>query len=258
MKVSLHGSVTKPAVIAVGTWDPILPIHGRLFDELTCYARSNSLSSVIVVIDPPPTHFIGNDSARPVYTDVHARIKIIQGFGIDGVLRIHFRRADLSAGASELLDTMLPLVSVRELWLGMGQSLGRGIRGSVTTITALAAQHGICLRVMPAIQLSTRRVYQLLTSGRIVEAALVVGRPAIRSRPRRGSMRMAWGPGRYLAMPLSEPTDGIQSSAEPVLLRLSPRPQGQPVLVWPGATRYLAFVCGPADLTPQGEVVGDG
>lgn len=245
MKVSLYRHVTKPVVAAVGTWDPIFPAHARLFEELREYALLNSLASLIIVIDPPPHRFMVNVATRPTYTDVHARIRIIRGFGIDAVLRIHFRKADLFAGAAELFAALLPLASVRELWLGMGQSLGRGNGGSFTTICALAAQRQIRVRVLPMVQISVGNVYELLRSGNIIEATLAVGRPPIRSRSRSARMLVAWAPGRYLTVPLLEPTDSAQGPATPVLLM--PQSSGQQIFDWPGNTRYLAFVAGPAD-----------
>jgi FAD synthase len=246
MRAKLHGQVSGPCAVAVGTWDPFLPAHRELIEQLSSEARRNSLASVVVLIDPPPSLFVWGHHDWPIFDEVRTRIKLIFGCGVDAVLLIHFTKADVNAGAAEFFTLLQSHVTVAELWLGTFQTLGSGLRGATAAVNELAEEQGIHMVRLPPLRLETQDVRRLLAAGRLQEAGRVVGRAPIRRRPNAHTVRLAWLPGRYRVVPLTSALDSAREG--PFSVELASEVQGTPSLLWPDRTiRYLAFVAGPAD-----------
>lgn len=250
MKATVQGQITKPAIVVVGAWDPMVATHHELFEQIGCQARRNGLSSLVVVIDPDPALVMRGRAKWPVYDDLHTRIHYIRSAGVDAVLHLHFSKHGLEAGAAEFFAVLQEHAVARELWLGAHQSLGRGPAGSGNAIIELAEERGIAVQRLPIVRYtpSPYETRQALLAGKIADVAKEMGRPPIRRRPDSGTLRLAWAPGRYWAVPLSSPTQ--PPSGTPIALDVRRMETGlrMPRLVWPDpAIRYLAFLAGPAD-----------
>ena len=256
MRATLHGHVSGPAVAVIGVWDPMLPAHTTLFEELRCYARERGLTALAVAIDPDPVRYLSGESELPVYDDAATRIRRILACGIDAVLRVRFCERDIDRGAADLLRVADPFIRIAELWLGARQTLGRMEAGNFATVDRLAAERQMRVLRLPERRLETRDVRRLLQSGRLAEAAGLVGRPPVWSRPRSGRLRLAWCPGPYRAFPIDDPAGGMVGS--PLDVELIPDPTGVHSLPWPARrAKYLAFVLGPHDLSGGGDVTGE-
>jgi hypothetical protein len=246
MRTSLHGAVERPAVAVVGVWDPMVAAHRDLFGRLVEHARSHDLAALAIVLDPSPPAMLNGLDRFPTYDDVPSRIRTIRGCGVEGVLVVRFARRDLDGGAAELLDAVGRHARLRELWLGANQSLGRREAGSATTIERLGAERGFDVTRLPPVRLRTAPINDLLAAGKLAEARCAVGRPPVRSRPRSGSMRVPWPPGRYEVVPVGHP-DGPPLAA-PFAVHLEPAAGAFPALTWPDRRiGCLAFLRGPGD-----------
>lgn len=251
MKTRLHGTIARPAVAVVGVWDPLLPDHHRLFADLRAHAAANDLAAVAVVLDPPPQALLYGPADAPVFHDLRTRLRLLLGEGLDAVVSLHLSERDLLAGAEAFFDHVSRRVALRELWLGARQTLGRGAVGSVRAIDEAAARRGIAQTRLPDLRPPTGAVQRLLAEGRIAEAGRLVGQAPIRSRPRgNGSVRLAWQPGRYRAVPLADPVAPLDTSTSAV--DAIPAEAGLVTFAWPDpAVPYLAFVRGPGDPTAR-------
>jgi FAD synthase len=255
MKMTLQGHLAKPAITVVGEWDPFLLSHRALLASLCERAAQRACSSLGIVIDPSPGtvspfRFRYGRYGWPVYDSVSARIGFMRACGLDAVLCVRFRQQDFAAGAAEFLDAVRAQVTLDELWLGALQQLGSGPSGSPAAIAAYATEHAIRLTMLPLPPLGTYDTRSFLATGRLVEAIDVVGRPPIWERPRSGTLRLAWRPGRYRAIALQ--TLSSRWDGDEITLDLNPDTGGTPQLTWPRRdVRYLAFVSGPADRAPS-------
>jgi FAD synthetase len=248
----LHGGPPCAVVAAVGVWDPLQSPHKELFARLRAHGRPRGLKAAAVVLDPDPVRFLWGPAELPVYDDIHTRVHLLLSSGLDRVVLVRFRRRDLYADAADLLSAVRGCVQLEELWLGARQTLGRGDGNSFEAIVELGARLGVAVERLAFTRLATHDVRDLLAAGRIGEAAKTVGRPPIRSRPRTGTLRLAWRPGTYTAAPL-EDLDSLRRGI-PIRLRLHEDASRLPKLDWPSsAIRHLAFVAGPADETPADE-----
>lgn len=248
MKAQLEGQLTGPSVAILGVWDPFLPAHRQLFEEVCCYARQQVRSSLLMIIDPAPSRFLLGAAEWPVYYDRQTLRQLIRPAGFDGILHLRFCKADLQGSASDLFNLVLPLVKLDEFWLGANQSLGVGEGGNHRTVARLADQHGIRLRRLPetGVDRLGKDVRRLLKAGCIAEAGALVGRPPVRSRPKSGTLHFAWSPGAYRIVALEAPDAPLEGCSQEVCLQ--PDPRGGTRLDWPDRTmRYIAFVAGPSD-----------
>lgn len=251
MKCRLHGSLAKPAIAVVGVWDPFLSYHRDMLKHLRASANKKNCSSLGVLIDPSPGTFSSfkmryGVSGWPVYDSLQARVSFMLECGLDAVLCVRFRKHDFTATAAEFLDTVRTNVLLDELWLGALQLLGPGDRGSAAAIADYAALHGMRLTILPPPPLATYDVRSFLASGRLADAIAVVGHPPIWERPRSGTLRLAWRPGTYRAVPMNRTDLNLGRSDIEVTLSLCPK--GPATLSWPSRSiRYLAFTLGPSD-----------
>lgn len=248
MKARLLQQIRGPAVATIGSWDPILPAHRRLFGRLGRHASKSSLTSLVILLEPPPPLFLGGPMRWPRYDDLRARVALVRSSGVQAVLLVRFAADDLALGAAELFDLVRRHVQLDELWLGSTQSLGRGLPGSQSTITKLAEERRIRLSLLspPRNGLVGSTVRDLLQDGRVREAARIVDRPPTWGRPRGGDLRLAWAPGWYEVAPLETPSS--KPCGPPLRVQLVADRKRLPRLTWPDdAIPWLAFLRGPGD-----------
>jgi FAD synthase len=248
VRAALHGTVRRPATIIVGTWDPLLPDHLELFARLSGAAHQNSRDFVVVMLDPAPPLLRWGLASWAVYDGASIRQHLIRQAGSDAVLRIRFAKRDLDATAAQFLTFVGSHLTFTELSLGDGQILGNGPEGAEPAIARYMAERGMLLRHLPPTSLTPTisQVRALLSIGRVRRAREIVGRPPTWTRPPAGALRLAWRPGTYHAVPLSQPT-GVPHT-DPIAIELTPQARGLPRMCWPPLpSRYIAFIAGPAD-----------
>ena len=248
MKATLLGQIEEPAVTIVGVWDPFLPGHRHLFAEVCTYARQHGLASLAVVLDPNPVTFIYGLAEAPVYDDIRTRIQLMYCCGFDAILHVRFAKSDLNAGPGDFLDLVQAFgITIKELWLGARQLLGRGPESSMEALHALCERREIQIRRLPHAQLETEPVRHHLRAGCLVEATRLVGRPPLRSKPRSGKCRLAWSPGLYHAVPLDTPERPC-AGRTCIDVTLTAERGRLSAFSWPDRTiPYLAFIAGPGD-----------
>ena len=248
MRASLFGEITAPAVAVVGVWDPLMPAHVELFEQLCLYAHGRGLSPLAIVLDPDPGVLRFGAAKWPTYDDVQTRIHLIQQFGPSAVLRASFTRTGLAASAADMFAAVLSRVELAELWLGAHQPLGAGESGSPETVARLAARHGVRITRLAetSVAKTAGEVRHLLATGQLRGATQLVGRPPVRSRPRSGTLALAWRTGNYRALPSRTPL--TPHGPRELEVTLNAQADGQAGVGWPAPTAsYLAFVSGPAD-----------
>lgn len=250
MRAQLYSTRKPPVAAIVGTWDPLVPAHYDLFRALNRHAREASLASLAVVLHPAPAELIKERvTSWPRYHDLPARLAMMQAAGLDEVLVVHFRSADVDAPAQAFFAVLDAHVVLHELWLGATQSLGRGPQGSYRAIRLLAARRGCVLERLPP-STNTEPGYavrQFLREGRLREAIRTVGQPPVWGRPRSGVLRLNWRAGGYTVVPLASPTS-IPKRSDAMAVRLERDEKGWARLEWPGRDiEWLAFLAGPGD-----------
>jgi FAD synthase len=247
MKVQARGSTQRPVKLVIGSWEPLLRGHLALFTALVEAAASDAQEACVALIYPPPVHLLRRfETPLFEYDDLNARQALIASCGVQAMLTVHFDEADLEATAAEFLLLVRHYVTIQELWLGAAQSLGRGSKGSETTVSALAASLGFRLRRLETFRdtVNPSIILDCLAKGKVRHAAHLVGHPPLRSRPASGVTTFNWPPGRYAVVPLTDPESALRPlTAAPFAVELRATSTRSQELRWPsGDIAWLAFV----------------
>lgn len=247
MNATLYGQIENPSVAVIGVWDPMLPLHRDLFAELSEYARSTGKTSLAILLDPDPRALMYGVAHWPVYDDVKTRQHLLQAAGIDAILQLEFQPADIETGAAEVLALVTQHVPIVELWLGANQRLGSGDRGSAPTVQRVADQHAIQLRRLPEVAHlpQASEVRKLLATGRIADAAAIVGRYPQRRRPAAANLQLAWSPGLY-----EVDVSRLDLGRDRFTLELTKDPSDLATTDWPNPlVTSMTFLAGPRDVS---------
>lgn len=251
MKAILHGHIDTQVAAVVGVWDPLLPAHRNLFQQLTKSARTNNANSMVIIIEPDPGILIWGEETRPLYDDLNVRIQLILEWGIDAAMVLHFTKSDLGATAEDFFNVIEEQVSLSEFWLGANQTLGNGPKGSLETVQLLAQEKKLRLRILPELGV-TEIGYQVrwfLLTGELKQATMLVGRPPLRTRPESERLSFAWREGVYSTTPMGSLAElKAPESQTSIKLQLVSGDKGLYYLKWPDRKyEYLAFIEGPGD-----------
>jgi len=243
---------SNPIVAVIGTWDPMVDAHRDLFRRLASEGCRRGLTPVAVFLYPSPSKLVNrNPGCGLEYTDIRARvIQVRESFGVSPLV-VRLKTSDLDSSCRSFFDLLATEVTLRELWLGANQSLGRGPQGSDAAISALATRRRISLRRMDPCPSSSigGRAFRLIAEGKLKKATRCVGNPPVWGRPISDRLRLDWPPGTYHAIALGGPTIRSPKLTDAIPLHLSTtKGAHKRTLLWPSKDiEWLAFVSGPSD-----------
>jgi FAD synthase len=239
-----------PALAMIGTWDPMITAHTEIFQKLVERGKEVDLTPVLIMIHPSPAQLVNLEYKRLEYSDIGSRVIMASEAAPVKILVIRFLTRDLDVTFRDFLDLIGSQIDLRELWLGDGQSLGRGPQGSDAGIMKLAEERQVQIRRLQSFSRINEgsAARTLLNRGNLRDAVKLVGHPPTWKKPHRDMLRLHWPPGAYTAMgilrPSLTPEETRSFRIELVLNKNGPQCQFR----WPdGGERWLAFVSGPAD-----------
>jgi len=248
MDAQLFGSVDKPAVIVVSSWDPLVPESRAFLRELVTYTRAHDQSAVAIVLDPAPQRYLRGPSKWPVYMSFRARSHWLFCQGLDGVVRIDFREPDLKRGVYDLLDIVRAQIPLAEIWMRPNQTFGRVAPGSRMAVAMYAKRHALAWKSprTPETRVIANTVHHHLWRGQITKAEAVVGLPPMWSRPESGLFEVAWPAGRYYVALATLETP--VRYGEPFAVELHEDVDGISRIEWPAPdAEHLVILGGPGD-----------
>jgi hypothetical protein len=253
MRLQLTASdcpVRATALAVIGTWDPLLPAHRKLFQQLARRGTKAGLTPVVIVLFPSPVRLLNRDPDLCLeYTDLKARIALIRECAPVKVLTIRMTTKDLDTSTRSFFDLIGSHISLRELWLGANQSLGRCKQGSDAAIVGLARRRKIALRRLDVCKASRAggAAFRFLGAGKLKDAIQCTGNAPIWGRPKSDVLRLNWPPGNYVALPMIRPSLTPISTHAPIRVTIVPAKRGG-TLEWPAReVEWLSFLAGPAD-----------
>lgn len=165
------------SVCIVGVWDPLLPGHLAAMRRLKNYAETHRREALVVCLDPRPIVFREDPGSWPVFNEVSVRARILEEEGL-AVAICHMRKEDADLGAKEILDCLVAVAGVRELWLRQRQSFGPGVAGSQESIIRSAQKAGVSVNIIEdlAFRPTAMFVRRYLAQGKIFDAAALAER----------------------------------------------------------------------------------
>jgi len=209
-----------PIAITIGNFDGIHRGHQHLMHELHVMADTLRAIPVLVTFEPHTLMVVRPDIDVRVLTTTAEKLALARQYShIDESIVIHFTPAVVAMSATEFMDSLYARFRIKGLIVGANFSLGRNRMGDTTFLEQYGREHHIEIRALPLeedaqIRISSTRIRALVGEGKIEEANVLLGHPALIS----GIVQHGDERGRLLGFPTANlipeahrlvPADGV-------------------------------------------------
>jgi riboflavin kinase/FMN adenylyltransferase len=174
-------SLSRPSVVAVGTFDGVHIGHQSLIEQLTVYAQENDLSPVVLTFHPHPIMIL--QGYRPGYylTLPDERAGLLEKLGVETVITHPFDENVRHMRASEFLQTLLSNLSMHALWVGTDFAMGYQREGNIEYLQSQSTTHNFALRVVELLsekghRISSTQIRELVSNGDMASVRELSGR----------------------------------------------------------------------------------
>ena len=170
------------AIVCLGVFDGVHLGHRRVLEETVRWARAESAAAGVVTFDRKPRRLAAR-SAPPLLLSVEHRMELFRQTGFDFAVLLAFTEALAGTAAEAFVrDILCDRIAVRGVVLGFDQRFGKDRAGDFALLQRLGRTHGFEVRQTPAMRVlgdivSSTRIRDAIRSGRLAEAAAMLGRP---------------------------------------------------------------------------------
>jgi riboflavin kinase/FMN adenylyltransferase len=211
-------------VLTVGNFDGVHRGHQRIVAAARELAVPRDLPVVALTFEPHPLQILTPDRAPQRLTTAEQKRDALAAAGADYCITLTSTAELLHLTAEDFVENLARRLHCTDIVEGSNFGFGRGRRGNVETLQALAGKYGFNAHVIPPVNVSlpdgrTERVSsslvrRLLEQGDVTTAREALGRPyTLRGRVIAGDKR-----GRSLGYPTANlaveqlvPADGVYS-----------------------------------------------
>jgi riboflavin kinase/FMN adenylyltransferase len=168
--------------VTIGNFDGVHRGHAALLAELHRQAQAVKGPAVVLTFEPHPLQILQPEQFMPMLTTVPDRVSYLQACGADEIAILQVNQELLQLRATEFFERIIRQnLGAKAVVEGFNFGFGRGREGTVETLIALCRQHGMIASIVPpllidGVPVSSSRVRNCLTSGRVREAAALLGR----------------------------------------------------------------------------------
>ena len=215
-----HGS----AAVTIGKFDGVHAGHRAVIARLIELARQRDLTATVVSFDRHPLSLLNPDACPAPLASNAQRLELLEAAGVDATLLLTFDEALAALPPEQFVESILvTALNTRVLLVGSDFRFGAHGAGDVALLHRLGARHGFDVEIVADVEggegsrVSSTRIRQLLTEGRVAEAATALGQlHTIRSLVVHGEAR-----GRTLGYPTANlspdvegfiPRDGVYAA----------------------------------------------
>jgi len=200
-------------VLTIGNFDGIHLGHQSLFQKVQERARSILGTSMVITFHPHPAMVLRPSRAPRQIVSDSAKVELIFNQGIEVILSIPFTKEFAHIPAKEFIQGILvERIGMKEIVVGYDYTFGRKREGNIHLLKEMGGKLGFQVHFHPPVTIGTHlvsstRVRELINSGAMEEAKLLLGRPFSLS----GSVITGKGIGRSL---LGIPTANLQPNEQ--------------------------------------------
>jgi riboflavin kinase/FMN adenylyltransferase len=171
----------RESVLTVGAFDGLHLGHQELLRQLVRRAQQTDRCSGMVTFDPLPRTVLQPNENTTCLTTPKEKIRLLTRWGLDLVVIVPFTRELARTSARDFVQMLCARLQMAELWIGWDFALGSGRAGNPRTLTQLGRTMGFQVHVIEpvsdgAVVISSTQIRQLITAGRVREAAEMLGR----------------------------------------------------------------------------------
>jgi riboflavin kinase/FMN adenylyltransferase len=210
-----------PSAVTIGKFDGLHTGHRSVLRAVRDTASAAGLTSAVLTFDRNPLSVLAPERCPEALVSNEQKRELLADAGIDATVMLHFDRAFSTQSPEQFVQNILvDTLRASIVFVGADFKFGARGAGNVALLQRLGRSLGFEVRVVDAMSLdgthrvSATRIRQLLTSGDVIEASRLLGRPhAVRGRVIRGEQR-----GRALGFPTANlspelegfiPADGV-------------------------------------------------
>ena len=171
-----------PSVVTIGVFDGVHRGHQVIVGRAVERAHADGLPCVVLTFDPHPLAVLRPELEPPYLLSLEDRIAELRAARVDGVCVLPFTQAVAELTPEEFAEQVL-VEGLRASGVVVGANFrfGHGAAGDTSTLHDLGRQHGFWVETIglsgDGETYSSTRVRELLGTGEVAEAALVLGRP---------------------------------------------------------------------------------
>ncbi|MGL5949441.1 MAG: bifunctional riboflavin kinase/FAD synthetase [Aeromonas sp.] len=181
-------------VLTIGNFDGVHQGHQALLKRLGSTARALGLPSCVMLFEPQPLELFAGSQAPGRLSRLREKYQALRELGLDRLLCVRFSRRFAEQPAATFIEQLLVAkLGVRYLVVGDDFRFGQGRSGDFAALLAAGQRFGFEVVSTQSFELGRQRVSSTLvrdalSSGRLTEAQLLLGRPfAISGRVAHGN-----------------------------------------------------------------------
>ncbi len=170
-------------VVAIGNFDGVHRGHRTVIAASVRRARSLGRPAVALTFEPHPRRFLRPQVPLFQLTDLAAKLRLLAASGLDGALVLTFDAALASLSAEDFIARILVgRLAVKGVAIGFDFHYGKDRRGSPAFLAAEGDRLGFAVEILPPLEdegrpVSSSSIRAALASGRVIEAAELIGHP---------------------------------------------------------------------------------
>jgi riboflavin kinase/FMN adenylyltransferase len=170
-------------VAALGVFDGVHVGHQALVRDAVQLARTRDAAAVVVTFDRDPDQVVVPAAAAPQLLDLDDKLEALSRLGADTILVVPFT-PEISATAPLVFldEVLLEAMTPEAVVVGYDFRFGHRAEGDVDTLVRYGAEHGFTVVAHELVReggepVSSTRIRALIASGRVEDAASLLGRP---------------------------------------------------------------------------------
>jgi riboflavin kinase / FMN adenylyltransferase len=179
----------KGGVVTIGNFDGVHLGHAQLLQRVVDVADRGTMTPVVITFDPHPIRILAPERAPKLLTSLPERARLIEQGGIKLLVVLPFTRELAHFSPEEFVwQILVTRLSAACVIVGPNFRFGYRQAGNVHTLAELGRRSGFNVEILPSVQMrgqpvSSTRIRNLLSEGKVNAAARLLGRPFSNSGP---------------------------------------------------------------------------
>lgn len=171
------------SAVTIGNFDGVHLAHQELLRQVVRAAQNTGATPTAITFDPHPTKILAPERAPHFLTSLKQKTRLIESFGIELLVVLPFtRKLSLLSPADFARDALGGPLRPRQIFVGPNFRFGHRQSGNDQTLAELGRRAGFTVNVVPMLtvrgeRVSSSRIRELLSAGRVTRAGRLLGRP---------------------------------------------------------------------------------
>ena len=166
-------------VAAIGNFDGVHRGHRELIQQV---AGMDGITPAVVTFSPHPKRYFNPDADGFLLADARDKLALLADAGAEAVIQLRFDDALRATSAGDFIHRVLPALGLSGICAGEDFAFGNDRRGNLELVAGEAERSGVAAISAPILEdgggpVSSSRIRAALETGRLDEAARLLGRP---------------------------------------------------------------------------------